>query len=59
MAELFPPTKDELLACVQREINMRERVYPGWVLSGKMSKAGAEKQIALMKAVLAKLQEMP
>jgi hypothetical protein len=38
---------------------MRERVYPGWVLAGKMSKAGAEKQIALMKAVLAKLQEMP
>ena len=37
-------TKAELLACVDREIAMRGRVYPRWVASGKMSQAQADKE---------------
>ena len=30
-------TREELLACVEREIRLRERAYPRWVELGKMS----------------------
>lgn len=39
------------VACVQREIRMRERVYPRWVQAGRISQAQADAEIAAMKAV--------
>lgn len=45
-------SKHELIACVAREIAMRERLYPGWVRAGKMGQNEAEAEIAKMKAVL-------
>ena len=55
-ADLFPPTLDELIACIERELELRRRVYPKRIAAGAMSQAAADRQIALMSAVLANLQ---
>lgn len=41
----------DMVACVDREIMMRERNYPRWVIAGKMPDVQATKEIARMKAV--------
>jgi hypothetical protein len=46
---------DDQIKCVQREIGMRERVYPRWVEQKKMTQEKADYEIAAMKAVLASL----
>jgi hypothetical protein len=45
------PFADQI-ACVRREIAMRERVYPKWVNAGRMKAKAAEREIAAMRAVL-------
>lgn len=56
MAErTFTPT--EKLACLQREINQRLRVYPRWVEAGRMKQAKADHEIACMRAIEADLQK--
>lgn len=52
MTGLFPYSLDSLIACVEREIGMRERVYPRWVDSGRLSKDKSIKEIEMMKDVL-------
>lgn len=47
-----PISLDAQLACVAREIKMRERVYPRWVATDKMTAAQAERELAAMRAVL-------
>lgn len=47
---------DEQVTCVKREIAMRERVYPRWVASNRMTPAKAKTEIETMKAVLATLE---
>lgn len=54
--DLLPPTDDELIACVTREIDMRRRVYPRWVESRRMTQRKADNEIRLMEAVLARLK---
>jgi hypothetical protein len=49
------PTLDEQIACVSREIAIRELVYPKWVEAGKLRKPVADHEIACMKAVLGTL----
>jgi hypothetical protein len=49
-------TLGEQILAVQREIGMRERVYPGLVRNGKMKLDESERQIAAMKAVLETLR---
>jgi hypothetical protein len=54
MPETTTETKFSLqdqLTCVHREIGMRERVYPKFVMSGKMKQEAADREIACMKAV--------
>ena len=41
------------IRCVEREIAMRERVYPKWVAAGRMKLDQSEREIDAMKAVLA------
>jgi hypothetical protein len=41
----------EQLACVERELTMRRRVYPRWIEAGKMTKAKADAEIRAMEAV--------
>lgn len=56
---------DEQIKCVEREISMRQRVYPRWVANEKMTQAKADYEIRVMKEVLAtlenaaKLNELP
>lgn len=56
MADLFGErTFDarEKLGAIEREIKMRERVYPRWVESGRMTKAKADEELAIMRAIAA------
>jgi hypothetical protein len=51
MADLLPITLAEQLACIERELALRLRVYPRWVAAGRMTQAKADREIELMKAV--------
>ncbi len=51
-------TLDEEIACVAREIAMREALYPRWVADAKMKQAKANHELALMKAVKARLESL-
>lgn len=48
----LPIPLDAQIACVEREIRLRERVYPNWIAHGRMTKAKADSEIATMRAVL-------
>lgn len=48
---------EEQIACIEREIRMRERVYPRWVGAGKLSQKKADHEIAAMRAVLATIKK--
>lgn len=49
------PTLQEQIACVEREIAMRVRVYPHWVRGGRLKQDKADREIETMRAVLATL----
>ncbi len=44
-------TDKEKLACAEREVKMRQRVYPTWVTSGRMRQVDADREIATMQAI--------
>ena len=44
------------IACVEREIGFRERVYSRWVAAGKMKQEKADYEITAMRAVLQTLK---
>lgn len=44
-------TISEQIKCVEREIEMRRRVYPNLVIRGKMTAGAKDKEIATMQAV--------
>lgn len=56
MSDLFPPTVDELLGEVEREITMRRAVYPGLIARGMLRHSTAKRQILLMEAVAENLK---
>lgn len=57
MPELFNAVDlQEQIAEVQREIAVRKRVYPRFVAQNNLTKAKAERQIAVMEAVLVTLR---
>lgn len=58
MADLFPPSLAHQIAAVDREIRMRDRVYPRRVSNGQMRQDTADREIAAMKAVLETLREV-
>lgn len=58
MPELFAPTIPEYLACVEREINLRKRVYPRWIDAGKLTQTKADREIALMEGTARVLHEI-
>ena len=56
MADLFDRadvTRHDKAACIRRELGYRKRVYPRWVEVGKMTKAQADREVAVMEAILA------
>ena len=44
------------IRCVEREINLRRRVYARWVSEGRMKPENAAHEIGCMEAVLADLR---
>lgn len=54
--EDFPdvPLAEEI-ACIRRELAMRQHVYAGWVERGKMTQAKADRELRVMRAVLKRL----
>lgn len=46
-------TAAEKAACAERELKMRERVYPRWVQAGKITPALAARETELMRAIAA------
>jgi hypothetical protein len=46
------------IACVQREISLRLRIYPQLVARAKMTAAKSRDEIATMEAVLLTLREV-
>lgn len=53
---LFPPTLNEQIAEVERELGMRRRVYPLRVSEKKMGQKRADLQLDRMEAVLKTLK---
>lgn len=45
-------TAKDKLDEARRELRMRKHKYPGWVDSGMLSQAAADRQIALMEAIV-------
>lgn len=57
MPQLFEVSKEEKIAALQREIEMRVRVYGRYMAEGKMSKSRAEREIEIIRAILADYQD--
>jgi hypothetical protein len=51
-------TIEDQIKAVEREISMRRRVYPKWIISGRMSQEKAVKEVKAMEAVLETLKEV-
>lgn len=45
-------TTADKLACAERELKMRQSVYPRWIDAGKMSAGKATHEIEAMKAIV-------
>jgi len=50
-------THADLVACVERELKLRIRVYPRWVLARRISQEKADAEIRMMGEVLKFLKE--
>jgi len=58
MEQKMTATIDEQIDCVKREIGMRERVYPKWVQTRRLSQEQADRELGRMRAVLNTLQNL-
>jgi hypothetical protein len=51
-------TYAELLACAERELRMRNKVYARWVDTGQMPERTAKREIELMEEIAAMLRAL-
>jgi hypothetical protein len=58
MADLFPFTLADEIHEVKRELAQRRRVYPRMVSAGTLRQDKADRQIAVMEAVLRRLEAL-
>jgi hypothetical protein len=56
MAELFEPSIQDLILCAERELRMREKVYPRQVANRRMSQKTADREILLMQRIVKMLE---
>lgn len=56
MQDLLPISLDDMIAEAEREIVLRNRVYPRWVSAGQIAPAKAERQLRVMKAIASELR---
>jgi hypothetical protein len=52
MTQLLPITRADKVACLEREVHLREQVYPRWVEQKKMSYERANREIDVMREIL-------
>ena len=52
------PTLADQIACIKREITLRERVYARQMALGRMSESTASRELAAMHAVLKTLERI-
>lgn len=50
--DVGPFTQGEKIACLERELGFRRRLYPSWVEKQKMKPEEAAREVALMQAIL-------
>lgn len=46
-------TNQDKLICAKRELALRNRAYPRWVANGTMRQSAADREVALMEAIIA------
>lgn len=51
-------TTQEKIKEIQRELNMRKRVFPTWVLQGRIKEDVANKRIKIMEEILEDYQKI-
>jgi hypothetical protein len=51
MTDLFPITRADKLACLEREIALRVKVYARKIADGSMSIQKAEREMEVMRAI--------
>jgi hypothetical protein len=58
VADLFGegPNLAEQIQCAERELAMRQKLYPRWVAGGRMKRDKSEKEIACMVAIIQTLK---
>jgi hypothetical protein len=44
-------TRQEKLACAERELRLRKRAYPRWLANGRITPGDAQRELALMEAI--------
>ena len=55
-SDLFPITSEDEIVDLEREIKLRKRVYPRWVVAGRFTQEKADRQIALLESLLARVK---
>jgi hypothetical protein len=53
-----PPTIDDEIKEIAREIEVRERLYPRWIEQNRISPYAANRRVQVMKSVLQRLTSM-
>ncbi len=56
MADLLEITLEDMAAEAEREVRLRSRVYPAWVAARRLTQHRADRQLAVMKAIAARLR---
>lgn len=56
MTDLLPISLEDQIACVKRELRLRTITYPKWVAAKRLRQDAADREIAVMTAVLETLQ---
>ena len=51
-------TNEQLRKCAERELRLRRQVYPGRVERGRMTQQQADRELALMEAILAYFSDL-
>lgn len=49
---------DDLVACAKRELRLRQRKYPEWVLAGRMKEQQSQHEIDCMQQIVETLEAM-
>ena len=57
MSDMFPPTRPEVIAELERELHMRNQCYPNWKQRGTIKADVADKRLRLQEAAIRMMHE--